>query len=516
MTPVKRRLLRILFGVVILVGIVAIAANYLFASPPEPVLELSSEPTEATTEQVRQMCAGCHTYPPPDTFPKSAWRKEVKQGFDFFHDDPGYRFPYPSLESVVSYYENRAPKSLPYIERLSASTSPVSFAKKAGRPSAANRSPGVAFVDFVRLQDKPLPDLLVCDAVNNQVLLVPDADVSQPMIVLASGYCCVHAEVVDLDGDGIKDILLACIGSFYATDDRVGSIVLLKGSANKTFTPMTLLEGLGRVADVRAADFSGSGKKDFVIAEFGWHKTGSILIAENLTTDWTKPQFKSRVLDPRHGATHVPVIDLNGDGKPDIVAVLGQEHETVVAFINEGGGKFRTETIFKAPHPSYGVNGIALADLNKDGKIDVVLTNGDSLDPPYLLRPDHGVTLLMNEGKFPFKAQRLADAYGAGSPVVADFDGNGLPDIAFVSFLPGELFPFRSQFHLESVVLLDQYASGKFNRNALETEECDHLTCAVSDVNGDGKPDLVVGNYIRGGKSSSPLKLWINEAGKGK
>ena len=38
------------------------------------------EPPEATAEQVRQACTGCHAYPPPESFPRSAWRKEVKQG----------------------------------------------------------------------------------------------------------------------------------------------------------------------------------------------------------------------------------------------------------------------------------------------------------------------------------------------------------------------------------------------------------------------------------------------------
>lgn len=505
------RTARIVFGLAALAIVVAGAGYLFFAPTPAPVLALSPEPIEATNEQVQQMCVGCHAFPPPDTFPKSAWRKEVKQAFDFFHEDPGYRFNYPSLESVVKYFENRAPETLPYVSRFSGLTPSVPFTKKTAKPANTPRPPGIAFVDFVRLRDKPKPDLIACDAINNTILLLPDADFNQSMIILATGLCCVHAEVVDLDRDGIKDILLACIGSFYATDDRVGSIVLLKGNKDNTYTPMTLVDGLGRVADVRSADFTGTGKLDLVIGEFGWHKTGSILIAENQTADWSKPKFVTKILDKRHGATHVPVVDLNGDGKPDIVAVIGQEHESVVAFINEGNGKFRTETIYAGPHPSYGVNGIALADLNNDGKIDFILTNGDSLDPPYVLRPDHGVTWLENKGTFPFKAHRLADAYGAGSPVVADFDGNGLMDVAFVSFLPGELFPLRSSLQLESVVLLDQSSPGKFNRYALETEECDHLTCVAADINGDGKPDLVVGNYVRGGKPVAPLKVWMNE-----
>jgi hypothetical protein len=186
--------------------------------------------------------------------------------------------------------------------------------------------------------------------------------------------------------------------------------------------------------------------------------------------------FSPQVLDARHGTTHVPVADLNGDGKPDFVALISQEHETVVAFLNEGGGRFRRETIYTAPHPSFGSHGIQLADLDGDGDLDVLLANGDSLDPPYLLKPYHGLTWLENRGVYPFTPHRLADSYGAISPVAADFDGNGLMDIVFVNFLPAEFFPQRASLGLESVVLLEQVAPGKFVRHALEVETCDHLT----------------------------------------
>ena len=254
----------------------------------------------------------------------------------------------------------------------------------------------------------------------------------------------------------------------------------------------------------------GNGKLDLVVAEFGWHQAGSILLLENQTTDWKNPKFVPRVLDNRHGTTHVPVADLNGDGKPDFVACISQEHETVVAFINEGGGKFRKEVIFTAPHPTYGSNGIVLADMTKSGKVDVIYSNGDSLDPPHILRPDHGITWLENKGTFPFTPHRLADCYGAGSPVVADFDGNGLPDIAFVTFLPAGNFPQRAELKLDSVVLLSQTEPGKFARHSLEIEQCDHLTCAAGDWYGNGKPGLIIGNYLRSGRPGPIIKLWKN------
>jgi hypothetical protein len=481
------------------------------AEPP-PELALTPVPREATAEEVHQLCGVCHAYPPPDSFPRSAWRKEVKQGYDFFHEEPSYQFDYQPLESVLRYYEKRAPESFPPLLREAPSASLSARFERGIYPTPeATLPPGIAHVNLVKLFHKDKLDVLLCDAVGNQILALSPYESPPVWRILAQGLCCAHAEVVDLDGDGIKDLVLACLGNFYATDDRVGSVVWLKGKPDGSFTPFTLLDGIGRVADVRAADFRGNGKLDLIVAEFGWHKSGGILLLENQTTDWKQPKFVSRVLDNRHGTTHVPVADLNGDGKPDFVAVISQEFETIVAFLNEGGGRFHKETIYTAPHPAFGSNGIQLVDMNGDGRLDVLYSNGDTLDQPYLLKPYHGVTWLENQGRYPFAPHRLADCYGAGSPVAADFDGNGLMDVAFVTFLPGEAFPERAEKKLDAVVLLEQVTPGNFVRHTLETTSCDHLTCAAANLEGKGKPDLVVGNYFRAGRPRPAVTIWRNK-----
>src|SRR5262249_34411588 len=163
--------------------------------------------------------------PPPDTFPRLAWRREVKQGYDFFHKDPSYRFEYPPLEAVVRYYENRAPDTLELLSRPAAPQPPAArFDRSDHRDPEATGPPRVANVNLVHLFRKARLDVLVCDALGNRVLVLSPYESPPAWKVIARGLCCAHAEVVDLDGDGINDVVLACLGNFYATDERVGSV----------------------------------------------------------------------------------------------------------------------------------------------------------------------------------------------------------------------------------------------------------------------------------------------------
>jgi hypothetical protein len=511
------------------VGIVVLACGALvycyFLVPrrgPNDSGPVRVAPQEASSEQVHQFCGtACHSYPPAESFPRSAWRGEVKQAYDFFRNS-NLQIDFPSQESVALYYEQRAPEEWPLLKNQKPPREPpVSFRRKDYRSPGDPITPAVSNVNLVHLFDERRLDVLACDMRLGQILVLQPYVPEPTWRVLYSlgpdkGFNPAHAEVVDLDGDGIKDILVANLGYFGPTDAHCGSVVWLRGLGDGRFQPYTLLDGVGRVADVQAADFRDCGKLDLVVAAFGWRNSGAILYLENQTTDWNKPSFAPRVLDDRHGAIHVPVGDINGDGKPDFVALISQEHETIVAFLNEGG-RFRKETIYTAPHPAYGSSGIQLVDLNGDGKLDVVYTNGDILDAPYLLKPYHGVSWLENRGRFPFEHHPITPMYGAMRAVAADFTGTGKKDIVAVSFLPAEFFPERKDLQLDSVILLQQTAPGKFVRHTLENTACDHFTCAAGDIFNDGTTHLVTGSFslTEGHKMNQAITIWENSGAAG-
>jgi hypothetical protein len=471
--------------------------------------------TPQLPQRIQLFCGSCHENPPADTFPRFAWKNLVERMYISFNES-GRPLRPPPIEEVVSYFEERAPLQLPPANIQRTDPLPgftrIDYPVFAGSPNAM--PPHIANVNLVHLFDAKQLDVLACEMQGGAVLLLQPYLPEPKWRVLYEpgadkGFHPAHTEVVDLDRDGIPDILVANLGSFLPTDRRCGSVVWLRGRGDGRFEPMTLLKDKGRIADVQVADFNGDGKLDLIVACFGWKTVGEIYYLENRTSDWNKPDFAVNVLDERHGTIHVPIADLNGDGKPDFVAVISQEHETIVAFLNDGKGNFEKRTLYKASHPGYGSSGIQLVDLNGDGRLDVLYTNGDVLDQPYLLKPYHGIQWLENKGDLTFEHHPLTPMYGVHRAVAADLDGDGDLDIVAVSFLPGENFTQRVEQKLDAVIVLEQTAPGVFARRSLETETCDHVSCAVGDVFGRGKLDVVTGAFV-----SRPCKnaitIWKN------
>lgn len=502
--------------VALLVGCKRDRENSEVAAPPPGHLA----PTPQLPERIQLFCGSCHENPSADIFPRSVWKEVIERMYILANESNRPLQP-PPIDEVVEYFEQRAPQHLPPADIQRADHPlPIRFERLdypvfAGPPSVA--PPHISNVNLVHLFDPHKLDVLACDMFGGSVLLLQPYLPQPKWHVLYGpggdkGFHPAHTEVVDLDQDGIADILVANLGNTLPTDRRCGSVIWLRGLGNGRFEPIVLFKNKGRIADVQAADFNGDGKLDLLVASFGWNKIGEIYYLENHTSDWKQPNFADYVVDKRHGAIHVPIADLNGDGKPDFVALISQEHETIVAFLNDGKGHFdEKHTLFKAAHPGYGSSGIQLVDLNGDGKLDVLYTNGDVLDRPYLLKPYHSIQWLENKGEWNFAHHALTPLYGVHRAVAADLDGDGDLDIVAVSFLPKENFADQDlkQQHLDSVIVLEQTEPGVFARHTLETDACDHVTCAVGAIFGSGKCDLATGSFTSQ-TTKSAITIWKN------
>jgi hypothetical protein len=120
------------------------------------------------------------------------------------------------------------------------------------------------------------------------------------------------------------------------------------------------------------------------------------------------------------------VAEFNGDHIPDI-ATVNSDTNTVSILINNGDGTFRPHIDF-ATGP--GPNGLAAVDWNKDGKMDLAVSNGGA-------DAAHSVSILLGNGDGTFQPHHdIAGAPNANSIAVGDFNRDGNPDIATSSNTP--------------------------------------------------------------------------------
>ena len=500
----------------LLLGPVRLTAGGVSSRIPQPTDEESLE------NKIRKACTQCHEWTPPEILPKKEWSGLIQRKFKLANITllQSHNKPIWDIDAlqVASYFRSKAPDRL---------DTPRWTAKRGGPELRFNQrllpgkkvrglQPGAANVRLLELfSDLEGPELVVSDMISGWVSWTDPDDVRMDLQPIAKLTNPCHAEAVDLDRDGRTDLLIADLGWPKPTDERTGSVVWLRRSGTREFEVHRLLAGVGRVADVQAADFDGDQDLDVIVAEFGWRTVGAILYLENESSPEAASilgagSFRPVELDDRAGAIHLPVVDLDGDARPDFIALLSQEHEAVVAFLNRGPGAFEKKVLFTAPHPRWGSSGLEVADLDRDGDLDVILTHGDTLDDMAQMRPYHGLSWLENRGGLSFVHHPVDVYYGALRAEAADLDGDGDLDLVSSSYLPNLTDELRRHYNLSGVVWYEQTAPGSFQPRSLAGIPCDYITVELGDIDGDARTDIILGNFglAREGVEWELVQIW--------
>lgn len=505
------RFIQIGFGLtIVLMGLIGCGHEQSPSTETAPEANRTDD-QEKIQPQIRAFCGDCHAFPPPDSFPRDAWFAEVEQGYRFYLESGRSDLHPPPMRDVVAFFRAKAPVKLTMPSFPTTAVDESMFRQRT--LAEFDTAPAISYLGLIPPSDRGT--ICLCDMHSGQILRVNSMADPPSIQELARIAHPAHVTICDLNQNGQYDLLIAELGSFVPGDHAQGKVYWIEGGAEAKGTPLethVLFGDLGRVADVQPADFDLDGDIDLIIAEFGWRKTGSIRLLEQLPPAGDIPAFREHLLDRRHGAIHVPIADLNGDGLPDFVALISQEHEVVDAFLNRGDWKFERERIFTAPDPAFGSSGIELVDMDRDGDLDVLYTNGDTLDSHYL-KPTHGIHWLENCGEFPFTPRRIAALPGAMRAVSADIDGDNDLDVIAVAFLPATL---RQQFvdaKAETLIWLEQTGTKEFVRHTLETGDAGHMTVLAADLDQDGDVDLAVPNYAEQRTvRMHPLTIWWNTA----
>jgi Bacterial Ig-like domain (group 3)/FG-GAP-like repeat/Abnormal spindle-like microcephaly-assoc'd, ASPM-SPD-2-Hydin len=234
------------------------------------------------------------------------------------------------------------------------------------------------------------------------------------------------------------------------------------GNGDGTFKKAMINPAHKDPISIVTADFNHDGNLDLVTAN--WNSFDiSVLLGNGDGT------FKARVNYPiaaTYTTASLATGDFNGDGNPDLAVANG----SIGISLGNGDGTFQPQITYSA-HFAFSV---AVADINRDGKLDLVVTGSDAT-----------INVLLGNGDGTFQP---AISSPGGQPVIgslADVNGDGLLDLVTVPWSTYPSAPIAVQLG---------NGDGTFQAPVFYGAGDGPISATVGDFNGDGAPDLAIGS----------------------
>jgi methionine-rich copper-binding protein CopC len=267
-------------------------------------------------------------------------------------------------------------------------------------------------------------------------------------------------QIADLNGDGRADVVVAERGC--------GLGLLLQDASGRLVPGPFLVSSDSHV--VRAADLNGDGLNDLVAVG---NTGGTVTVwLQQAGGGWSA----ARALPLAYTApVDLAIGDINGDGRPDIVVASGGggPGKGLGLLLQVANGAFEPGGYLQV-NPTWGAYGVAIGDLNGDGRADIASGFG----------MDDGLALFYQGADGRLQPPLRLDGFDSASYLaIADVNADGLPDLVV------------RQRGLTPLVVLLQQTGGtlqraqQFDNELFSTNGPDRL--AVADLNGDGKVDVL-------------------------
>jgi len=291
--------------------------------------------------------------------------------------------------------------------------------------------------------------------------------------------------IADVDGDGTPDLLLATTADKgNAHNPGFANVMLGNHGTPGTFhTGVTYPTTGNDPSSIAVADLTRSGSLDLVVANFG---AGSV----SVFTHGASPGTYQTAVNVTTGGqpNQVLIGDINGDGKPDLVLADESLPGSAIILFQDPANPAQFLAPVKLPINNNRSAAVAIGDLNGDGAPDIVAATFDA-------NGNNGAVYIFYQNaatRGTFLAPVTFPAGASPQAVrIADVNGDGLADILVANLGPGT---DRTGSPGVSVLLQDAAHPGSFLPPVTYATQARAVDVAVADLNGDGKPDLVVAN----------------------
>jgi hypothetical protein len=378
------------------------------------------------------------------------------------------------------------------------------FSMELSYDSGGLQAQSVAVGDFNK---DGTPDLAVtnycsddtCTSGSLSVLLGNGDGTFQAAVNYSSGGTgALFVVVADVNGDGIPDLLVV---NNSGEDNGDGSVGVLLGNGDGTFqAAVTYDSGGSSASSVAVGDVNRDGKPDLLVANYcissencGNGLMGVLLGNGNGTFQATVGYSSGAVY-----TESVAVADVNGDGKLDLLVGSLCTNSTSCAngvvgvLLGNGDGTFQVPVNYGSggyAEGGYGVISVVVGDVNGDSKPDLVVAN-QCFSTTNCANGSVGVLLGNGNGTFQGTLSYASGALETESVALADVNGDDRLDVVVASICAS-----GSECTSGVVDVLLGNGDGSFQA-ALSYGSGGYgaVSVAVSDVNGDNKPDLLVAN----------------------
>ena len=299
----------------------------------------------------------------------------------------------------------------------------------------------------------------------------PDGVLAPPVIYATNSAYSNRARSIaigDLNGDGRQDVVL---GNYTNIE------VFLQGPDGVLMPSVIYATPMAWI--IKIGDVNNDGRADVVGLDWSSNSVAVFLQNANGTLD---PAVMYSA--PHDGYNDLDLGDVNGDGLTDIVVMSGQILGANVVVLTQGPTGGFNPLVSYSVAPGVLGHGVAVGDVNGDGRNDVVVTYGGN-------SPASKIGVLYQNAGGSLDPVVSFDSYDIPEPIeIADVNRDGLADIVVLhgGWLNAGVYLQNSDGSLQAEELYPIPYASYYNPQGL----------AIGDFNGDGLPDIAIADYNYG------------------